>query len=77
MASVLSEYNGILFCENSLIWAYHPVECALNLRFPQILAKLFVPLLGASSSSHCLGHRELVYKVSVQTTPANPVLTHF
>ena len=24
--------------------------------------------LGASSSSHCLGHRELVYKLSAQTT---------
>ena len=33
--------------------------------------------LGASSSSHCLGHRELVYKLSVQTTPANPVLIYF
>ena len=33
--------------------------------------------LGTSSSSHCLGYHELVYKVSVQTTPANPVLIHF
>ena len=28
---------------------------------------------GASSSSHCLGHRELVYKLF---TPANPLLIH-
>ena len=42
--SVLSEQDSVLFRENSLIRAYHPVECVLNLRIPQILAKLFVPL---------------------------------
>ena len=44
-ASVLSEQDSVLFCENCLIRAYYPVECVLNLQFPQILAKLFVPLV--------------------------------
>ena len=40
-ASVLSEFDGVLFCKNSLILAYHSV---LNLRFSQIMTKLFVSL---------------------------------
>ena len=71
----LASKTAYFFCENSLIQAYHPVECVLNLRFPQILAKLFVPLAFIQQSRSrplwtCL-------QSSVQTTLANPVLIHF
>ena len=53
--------TAYFFCENSLIRAYHPVECFEPLIPPNLGQTLCS--LGASSSSHLLGHRELVYKV--------------